>query len=167
MRPSLATDWLSFWLKISFVVNYRGAFRSIFAIAIDLLTSEDWYSLWMTAVPLPRWCLQSWRHSGHQICDPSRIIATWFFYCSVNPLLTQNCMYLQSDLSCLYKLNCNIFNHHERLYFSPHRPAPAISSSSPFLLRLVDSWAVTAGSGTSLVIAQWLEHSTCSRKYVA
>ena len=26
---------------------------------------------------------------------------------------------------------------------------------------------LTAGSGTSLVIAQWLEHSTCSRKYVA
>ena len=28
-------------------------------------------------------------------------------------------------------------------------------------------WLVTAGSGTSLVVAQWLEHSTCSRKYVA
>ena len=43
MRPSLATGRISldFWLNINFVVNYRGAFRSIVAIAIDLLTSED------------------------------------------------------------------------------------------------------------------------------
>ena len=42
MRPSLATDRISlgFWLNISFVVNYPGAFRSIVAIAIDLLASE-------------------------------------------------------------------------------------------------------------------------------
>ena len=61
------------------------------------------------------------------------------------------------------KLNCNLFNHHDRLdFFSLHRPAPAI--------RLWVFWfvvIVTAGSGTSLVIAQWLEHSTCTRKYVA
>ena len=65
MRPSLATDWISlgFWLNISFVVSYRGAFRSIFAIAIDLLTSEDRYFLWIAAEPLPRRCLQFWRHS--------------------------------------------------------------------------------------------------------
>ena len=66
------------------------------------------------------------RWAGHPICDPSRIIATWFSYCSVNPLHPQDCFYLQSDLSCLYKINCNIFNHHERLYFSLNRPAPAI-----------------------------------------
>ena len=54
---------LCFWLNLSFVVNYRGAFRSIVAIAIDLLTSEDRYFLWITAVPLPRRCLQSWQHS--------------------------------------------------------------------------------------------------------
>ena len=58
--------------------------------------------------------------------DPSRVIATWFSFCSINPLHPRNCIYLQSDLSCLYKLNCNIFNHHERFYFSLHRPAPAI-----------------------------------------
>ena len=65
MRPSLATDriGLGFWLNKSFVVNYLGAFRSIVANAIDLLTSEDWYFLWITAVPLPRRCLQSWQHS--------------------------------------------------------------------------------------------------------
>ena len=45
MRPSLSTDQISlgFWLNISFVVNYEGAFRSIVTIAIDLLTSEDQY----------------------------------------------------------------------------------------------------------------------------
>ena len=65
MRPSLATDRISlgFWLNIKFVVNYRGAFRSIVAIAIDLLTSEDRYFLWITAVPLPRRCLQSRQYS--------------------------------------------------------------------------------------------------------
>ena len=55
------------------------------------------------------------RWASHPICDPSRIIATWCSYCSVNSLHPQNCIYLQSDLSCFYKLNCNLFNHHERL----------------------------------------------------
>ena len=152
VRPSLATDRISlgFWLNISFVVNYRGAFRSIVAIAIDLLTSEDRYFLFITAVPLPRRCLQSRQHIrywactvlhsrwvGHPICDPSRIIATWFSYGSVNPLRPQNCIYLQSDLSCLNKLNCNIFKHHERLYFPLHRPAPAIRH---LFLVGCDSW---------------------------
>ena len=61
MRPSLATDRISlgFWLNIRFVVNHRGAFRSIIAFVIDLLTSEDRYFLWITAVPLPRRCLHS------------------------------------------------------------------------------------------------------------
>ena len=69
MRPSLATDRISlgFWLNISFVVNHRGAFRSIIAFAIDLLTSEDQYFLWITAVPLPRRCLQSRQHSGSRM----------------------------------------------------------------------------------------------------
>ena len=61
VRPSLVTDWISlgFWLNISFVVHYWGAFPSRVAIAIDLVTSEDRYFLWITAVPLPRRCLQS------------------------------------------------------------------------------------------------------------
>ena len=69
MRPSLATDRISlgFWLNRSFVVNYRGAFRSIIAFAIDLFTSEDWYFLWITAVLLPRRCLQSQQHSGSRM----------------------------------------------------------------------------------------------------
>ena len=103
MRPSLAIDRISwgFWLNISFVVNYRGAFRSIVAIAIDVLTPKDRYFLWITAVPLPRRCLQSRQHSGsacavlnsrwagNPICNPSRIIATSFSYCSINPLRPQ------------------------------------------------------------------------------
>ena len=64
--------------------------------------------------------LQS-RWAGHLICDLSRIIATWCSYCSVNPLLPQNCIYLQSDLSCLYKLICHLFNHHERLLGIGHQ----------------------------------------------
>ena len=140
MRPSLAIDQISFsfWLNRSFLVNYRKAFSSIVAIAICLLILEDWYFLRITVVPLPRRCLHldnirdracavlHSRWAGHPICDPSRIIATWFSYCSINTLRPQNCIYLQSDLSCLYKLNCNIFNHHERRYFSLHRPEPAI-----------------------------------------
>ena len=86
-----------------------------------------------------------------------------FLYSSINPLRPPNCNNLQSDLSCLQKLNCNLFNHHERLhFFSLHRPAPAIRHWVFWLVVIV-----TAGSGTSLVIAQWLENSTCTRKYVA
>ena len=69
MRPSLATNRISlgFWLNISFVVNHRGTFRSIIAFVIDLSTSEDRYFLWITAVPLPRRCLQSRQHSGSRM----------------------------------------------------------------------------------------------------
>ena len=66
------------------------------------------------------------RRAGHRMCDPSWIIATGLSYCSVNPLRPQNCIYLQSDLSCLYKLNWYIFSHHHRLYFYLHPPAPDI-----------------------------------------
>ena len=69
VRPSLATDRISLgiWLNIRFVVNYRGAFRSIVAIAIYLLASKDRHLLWITAVPLPRRCLQSQQHSGSRL----------------------------------------------------------------------------------------------------
>ena len=45
-----------------------------------------------------------------------------------------------------------------RDFFSLHRPAPAIRHWVFWLVVIV-----TAGSGTSLVIAQWLEHSTCTK----
>ena len=48
------------------------------------------------------------------------------------------------------------------IFFSLHRPAPAIRHWVFWLVVIV-----TAGSGTSLVIAQWLKYSTCTRKYVA
>ena len=152
VRPSLATDRISlgFWLNISFVVNYRGAFRSIVAIAIDLLTSEDWYFLWITAVPLPRRCLQSRQHSVSRMrrvtlalsgppnlwseSDHRYLILLLFR----QPITSPNYIYLQSDLSCLYKLNCNIFNHHERLFFS----ASARTTNPPFLLVGCDSWGL-------------------------
>ena len=60
ISETIAGDWsnqMGFWLNISFVVNYRRAFRSKVAIAIDLWTSEDRYFLWITAVALPRRCL--------------------------------------------------------------------------------------------------------------
>ena len=69
VRPSLATDRISlgFWLNIRFVVDYRGAARSIFTIAIDLFTSEYRYFLWIKAVTLPRRCLQARQHSGSRM----------------------------------------------------------------------------------------------------
>ena len=138
MSPSLATDRISlcFWLNIRFVVNSRGAFRSllqsIYYLRKTVISPESQRCLCRDGVYNTnniryRACavLQS-RWAGHPICDPSRIIATWFFYCSLNPLHPQNRIYLQSDLSCLYKLNCNIFNHNDRVYFSLHRSTPAI-----------------------------------------
>ena len=140
MRPSLATDRISlgFWLNIRFVVDYRGAVRSIVAIAIDLLTSEVRYILWITAVPLPRWCLQSRQHSGSRMrgvtlalsgppnLRPESDHRYFILLLFHQPISSPNCIYLQSDLSCLYKLNCNRFIHHTTLYFSLHRPSPTI-----------------------------------------
>ena len=134
------TDRISsgFWLNIRFAVDYRGAAQSIVAIAIDLLTSEDRYFLYITAVPLPRRCLKSRQHSGSRMRDVTlavsgppnlrpesdhRYLSLLLFY---QPITSPKLYLLQSDLSCLYKLNCNIFNHHEGLYFSLHRPASAI-----------------------------------------
>ena len=129
---------LGFWLNMSFVVNHRGAFRSIIAIAIDWLNSEDRYFLWITAVPLPRRCLQSRQHSVSRmrcvtlaLSEPPnlrpesdhRYLILLLFR---QPITSPNCICLQSDLSSLYKLSCNIFNHHERLYFSLHQPTQAI-----------------------------------------
>ena len=81
-------------------------------------------------------CCSRW--TGHPICNPSRIITTWWCwcsYCSVNPLRPKNCIYHESYLSCLYKLNCNLLNHHETFFF----PASA-TSNPPFLLVGCDSW---------------------------
>ena len=65
MRPSPTTDRIFFWLNISFVVNHGGAFWSIIAIAIDLLTSEDRYffseSQWCLCHEHARCCIRAER----------------------------------------------------------------------------------------------------------
>ena len=145
MRPSLATDRISlgFWLNIRFVVDYRGAVRSIVAIAIDLLTSEDRYFLWITAVPLSWRCLQSRQHSGSRMRDftlalsgppnlrpesDHRYLILLLFY---QPISSPK-LYLPSVRSVvLVQTQLQYFNHHARLYFSPHRPSPAIFRNQP------------------------------------
>ena len=177
VRPSLAIDRISsgFWLNIRFVVGYRGAVRSIVSIAIDLLTSEYRYFPWITAVPLPWRCLQSRQHSGLHMRSVTLALSgppnlrpeSDHHYLSLllfhQPITSPKLSLLQSDLSCLYKLNCSIFNHHERLYFSLHRPAPAIRHF--FWL------VVIAGDGRQrnqprdcAMTWLWLEHSMCSTK---
>ena len=178
MRPVDCRYWWNHrWWPIepvlASVVNYRGAFRSIIDIAIDLWTLEYRHFLWITTVPLSWRCLQSYLHSGsrmratvlhsrwadHQLCDPSRIIATRCSYCFINPLRPQNCIYLQSHLSCLHKLNCNLFSHHEILYFiSQHRP--------PTTIRLFLLCHLVIAQWTKVPV-HWLLHPSCSTKYAA
>ena len=177
MRPSLATDRISlgFWLNISFVVNYRWVFRSIVAIAIDLLTSEDRYFLWITVLPLPRRCLQSRQHSGSRMrgvtlprsgpphlrpeSDHGYLILLLFHQPITSPKLylpsVRSVVLVQTQLQYIQSSG-------ETLFLS----ASARTSSPTFLLVGCDSWWRHAAE-PSLVIAQWLEHPTCSRKYVA
>ena len=116
VRSSLATDGISLglWLNIRFVVNHRGAFRSIIAFVIHLLTSQDRYFLWITAVPMPRRCLQSPTTFGiaYATCytraeratqSAARVGSSLFDFLTVpsTHCVQKNCIYLQSDLSCL------------------------------------------------------------------
>ena len=177
MRPSLATDRISlgFWLNTSFVVNHRGAFRSIIAFAIDLLTSEDRYFLWITAVPRPPRCLQSLQHSGSRMRRVTLALSgppnlrpeldhRYLMFLLFHQPITSPKLYLPSVRSVvLVKTQLqSIHSSWETWFFFLHRPAPAIRHWVFWLVVIV-----TTGSGTSLVIAQWLEHSTCTRKYVA
>ena len=118
--------------------------------------------MWITAVPVPWRCLQSrllmramvlhshWE--DHPICDPSRIIATRCSYCPVNLLRPKNCIYLQSHLSCLYKLNCNLFSHHDRLF-----SASATNNNPSFFLLSSGDCAMDRGTCTMTCIprAPW------------
>ena len=45
-----------------------------------------------------------------------------------SPLFDALKVYLQSDLSCLYKLNCNLFNHQDLMFFCIGHQQSAISS---------------------------------------
>ena len=162
MRPSLATDRISlgFWLHISFVVNYRGAFRSVVAIAIDLLTSVDQYFLWITAVPLPWWCLQPRQHSGSRmrgvtlaLNGPPSLRQQWDHHYLILLLfhqpITSPKLYLPSVRFVVFVQTQlqYIWSSWETLFFSASAP----TRNPPFLPWL--DVIVTAGSGTSLVIA--------------
>ena len=177
MRPSLATNRisLSFWLNLNFVVNYRGAFRSIVVIAIDILTSEDRYFLWITAMLLLRRCLQSWQHLVYRMRRVTLMLSEppnlppesdhrYLILLLFRQPITSPKLFLPSVwIGLLVQTQLQyIQSSWEALFFS----ASAHTSNPPFLLVGCASSVVTAGSGTSLVIAQWLEHPSCSRKYV-
>ena len=178
MRPSLATDRISlgFWLNISFVLNHRGAFRSIIAFAIDLLTSEDRYFLWITAVSLPRRCLPipTTFQIAHAPCytraerptqSAARVGSSLFDFLTVpSTHYVLKIVFTFSTIChvCKNSIAIYLIIMRDLIFFTLHRPAPAIRHWV-FLLVVI----VTAGSGTSLVIAQWLEHFTCTIKYVA
>ena len=122
-------------MNTSFVVNYRGAFltdsrycsrfinlgRPIFplnhcgASAATVFTIGIAHARCYTHTER---ATQSATRVGSPLLDSLTVPSTHY--------VPKNCIYLQSDLSCLYKLNCNIFNHQQRLYFSLHRPASAI-----------------------------------------
>ena len=59
------------------------------------------------------------RAPGHPICDRSRVIATRCFTVPSIHHESINCNCFQSHPLCLYKINYNRFNHHERpIFFS-------------------------------------------------
>ena len=156
---------LGFWLNLTFVINYWGAFRSIVAIAIDLLTSEDRYFLWITAVPLPRQCLQSRQHSGLRMrgvtltlsgppnlrpeSDHCYLILLLFHQPITSPKLylpsVRSAGLVQSQLQY-------IESSWETLFFS----ALARTSNPPFLLIGCDSWW-----GQETEPASWLHNDLC------
>ena len=175
MRPSLPTDRISlgFWLNRSLVVNYPGAFRSIVAIAIDLLTSEDRYFLWITEVPLLRRCLQSLQHSGSRICGVTLALSgppnpgpesdhRYLILLLFHQPITSPKFYLSSVWSVmLVQTQLQCIQSSWEIFFS----ASTRTSNPPFLLVSCDSWWRQAAEPAS-----WLCNdltSTCSRKYVA
>ena len=161
---------LGFWLNRSFVVNCQ-TFRSIVAIAIDLLTSEDCYFLWITAVPLLRRCLQS-RHSvsrmrgvtlalsGSPNLRPESDHHYWIILLFRQHISSPKLYYLPSVRSVvLVQTQLQyISSSWETLYFS----ASAHTSNPPFLLVGCDSWWRQPRQRN--LVAQWLEHPTCPRK---
>ena len=166
---------MGIWLNISFIVNYPGAVRSIVAIAIGLLTSGERYFLWITAVPLSRRrftitttfgiaharcytraerTTQSATRVGSSLLDSLTVPSTHYVPKLVFTFSPISRACTNSIAICLIIMRYFIF-----LWIGPYQ-WPVISSG--WLWELV-----TADSGTNLMIAQWLEHSACSRKYIA
>ena len=88
------------------------------------------------------------RGTAHPICDPSRIIAT----------RQLNALTVPWSHNVSNSCNCNRFNHCERPIFClsiGHQPGA--TSDNPAAI----------SSCCDQVVAQWLQHSTCSRKHVA
>ena len=84
------------------------------------------------------------RGTAHPICDPSRIIATRQLNALTVPWshnVSNNCIYIHSYLLRWYKLNCNRFNHCERLIFffsaSATSPGPPATIRPPFVLVVI------------------------------
>ena len=141
MRPPLATDRISlgFWLNIRFVVNHRGAFRSIITYVIDLLTSEGRYFLWITAVPLPRRCLQSSTTLGiaHAPCYTGAERATQFaarvgsslfdFLTVPSTHYVPKIVFTFSPIchACKNSIAIYLIIMRDLIFFSLHRPAPS------------------------------------------
>ena len=159
MRPSLATDRISlgFWLNISFVVNHRRAFRSIIAFAIDLLTSEDRYFLGIALAPC-------YTRAERATQSAARVGSSLFDFLTVSSThYVPKIVFAFSPICRACKNSTEIYLITMRdLIFSLRRTATAIRHWVFWLVVIV-----TTGSGTSLVIVQWLEHSTYTRKYVA
>ena len=171
MRPSLATDRISFGflLNISFVVNHRGAFWSIIAFAIDLLTSEDSGASAAMVFTIPttfgiahapcytraEWVTQSAARVGSSLFDFLTVPSTQYvpkIVFTFSPICR----------ACKNSIVIYLITMRDLIFFLCIGTAPAIHRWVFWLVVIV-----MAGSGTSLVIAQWLEHSTCTRKYVA
>ena len=141
-----------------------------------LFTSEDRNCLWITALPLPRRCLQSRQQSGSRMRGVTLALSGapnlrpeldqryFILYCFINPLRPQN--YILPSVRSVVPVQTQlqyIQSSWETLFFSES----GRTSNPPLFLVGHDSWWRQAAEGTSLVIAQWLEHSTCSRKDVA
>ena len=128
VKSSLATDQIGliFWPNVSFVVNDGITLRLIIDIAIDLFTSEDRYFLWITAL-LPcvynfemRTCARQSYTRQPTVTQPATRVGSSLLNALPVPsthYVYNNCIYSQYHLLCLYILNYNRFNHHERPIF--------------------------------------------------
>ena len=118
------------------------------------------YFLWITVVLRPWQCLQSRQHSvscmavlhsrwvGHSLCDPSWIIATWFSYCSVNPLRPQNCFpFSPTCRACTNSIAIYLIIMRDFIFLciGPHQQ----SAIHVFLLVGCDSWRWQAAEPAS------------------
>ena len=179
MRPSLATNRISFGL----LTGHRFCRKLSRSISIDSLYCNRFINLGRPIFPLNHsdasaatvFTILTTFGIAHARCNTRTERATEFATQVGSSLLdsfTVPSTHYVRKIVCTFSPICCACTNSIAIYLiimrdfiflriGPHQQS-AISSSVR-----CDSWAVMAGSGTSLVIAQWLEHSTCSRKYVA